>query len=290
MTSPTKLPDTYEIAPMTRAEASVLESWAADEGWNPGVSDMDVAWACDPDAFIALRKDGELVGGGTIIAYGRKAGFMGLFIMRKDLRRQGIGRILWHERLRRLRERLDPDAPIGMDGVFDMVPFYASGGFKLLYRDLRYEGNAAGSLDPKAIPLGQVPLVELLAYDQAVSGIERPNFMRRWLSQPGSKGFAWRRDDAIAGYGFLRPCRKGFKIGPLYANDPDTARCLLESLLSTVPGSPVALDVPEPNEPALALAEQRGWTQSFGCARMLYGLQSAPPTDRIFGVTSFEFG
>ncbi len=98
----TKLPDGYTIAPMTRAEASVLESWAAAEGWNPGVADMDIAWASDPDAFIALRKDGELAGGGAIIAYGRKAGFMGLFIMRSDLRRQGLGRVLWHERLEAL--------------------------------------------------------------------------------------------------------------------------------------------------------------------------------------------
>ena len=286
----TNLPDGYTIGPMTRDEASVLESWAATEGWNPGISDMDVAWATDPDAFIALRKDGELAGGGTIIAYGRKAGFMGLFIMRADLRRQGLGRVLWHERLKRLRARLNPEAPIGMDGVFDMAPFYSSGGFRLLYRDLRFEGEAAGTLDPDAIPLQDVPLSEILAYDLSVSGIERPDFMRRWLSQPGGKGFAWRRDGAVAGYGFLRPCRKGFKIGPLYANDADVASRLFDSLLSTIPGNPAVLDVPEPNEDAMALVAQRGWTQSFGCARMIHGSQTPPSPDRVYGVTSFEFG
>jgi GNAT superfamily N-acetyltransferase len=290
MTNPARLPKGYEIASMTRPEAAILESWAADEGWNPGLNDMDVAWETDAGAFVALRKDGELAGGGTIIAYDGKAGFMGLFIMRKDLRRQGLGQILWRERLRRLQKRLQPNAPIGMDGVFDMVPFYAAGGFRLLYRDLRYEGKASGTRDPDAIPLAQVPWAELAAYDLAVSGIERPDFMRRWLAQAGGEGFAWKHDGGIAGYGFRRRCRSGFKIGPLYAENADIARRLLESLLSTVPEAPVALDVPEPNKTAVALAEDRGWTQSFGCARMLYGPQSAPPTDRIFGVTSFEFG
>ncbi len=290
MTASVTLPEGFEIGPMTRPEASVLESWAAAEGWNPGLNDMDVAWASDPDAFIALRKAGELVGGGTIIAYGRKAGFMGLFIMRADLRRQGLGRVLWHERLRRLRARLDADAPIGMDGVFDMVPFYASGGFELLYRDLRFEGVASGTLDPGSIPLEDVPWPEIAAYDLAVSGIDRPDFMQRWIGQPGGKGFAMKRRGALAGFGFVRPCRTGYKIGPLYADDEHVARALIESLLSGIAGSPVALDVPEVHKIAVWLAEDRGWTQSFGCARMVNGVETAPPPDRVFGVTSFEFG
>lgn len=105
-------------------------------------------WAFDPGAFIAIRKDGDLAGGGVIIAYGREAGFMGLFIMRADLRRQGIGRVLWNERLRRLRARLHPAAPIGMDGVFTMAPFYEAGSFTYLYRDLRYQGVSRGPMRP----------------------------------------------------------------------------------------------------------------------------------------------
>ena len=290
MTDPVRLPDGFEISAMTRDEAAVLESWAGAEGWNPGLNDMDIAWASDPDAFIALRRNGELAGGGTIIAYGRKAGFMGLFIMRADLRRQGLGRVLWHERLRRLRARLDPDAPIGMDGVFNMAPFYASGGFRLLYRDLRFEGEASGRLDPGAIRLENVPWPEIAAYDLAVSGIDRPDFMQRWIGQPGGRGFAMRRSGAVAGYGFVRPCRSGYKIGPLYADDVYVAGALLGSLLSTISGHPVAFDVPEPNQAALGLAKRRGWTQSFGCARMVNGQETAPPPDRVFGVTSFEFG
>ncbi|MFZ9629104.1 MAG: hypothetical protein ACO3C1_07100 [Ilumatobacteraceae bacterium] len=50
------------------------------------------------------------------------------------------------------------------------------------------------------------------------------------------------------------------------------------------------LDVPEPNEPGLALAKGFGLREVFGCARMYHG--PAPDIDvrRVFGVTSFEFG
>lgn len=275
---------------MTRVEAGILDAWAAAEGWNPGLADIDIAWAYDPEAFIALKRGGDLIGGGAIIAYEREAGFMGLFIMRADLRQQGLGRVLWHERLRRLRARLRPDAPIAMDGVFEMAPFYEAGGFRYLYRDLRYQGEAHGTPDPAAIPLDQVPWPRLHAYDAQVSGLKREGFMRKWLSQPNGMGFAILEDEAIAGYGFLRPCRAGFKLAPLYARDPPTARRLMGSLLAAVPGAQVQIDVPEPNADALTLVEELGWIRSFGCAHMVNGPAPDGPPVQMFGVTSFEFG
>jgi len=291
MNAAAAFPSGYELAPMTRIEADQLGNWAAEEGWNPGHADIDVAWGFDPDAFIALRKDGALAGGATIIAYGDAAGFLGLYIMRRDLRRQGLGRLFWQALLRRHEARLRPHAPIGLDGVFDMAPFYAADGFRLLYRDLRYEGLAAGQADAAAVPLDDIGWDALAGYDAAVSGITRPGFMRRWLSVPGGKGFALRHaDGSIGGYGFARPCRSGYKIGPLYADDAAIAGRLLETLLSVIPGAPVALDVPEPNAAAPKLVAERGWRPSFGCARMVRGGSVSTPTDRIFGVTSFEFG
>ncbi|HVI89117.1 MAG TPA: GNAT family N-acetyltransferase [Dongiaceae bacterium] len=291
MTAAAAFPPGYEIGPMMRTEADQLGNWAAEEGWNPGLADIDVAWASDPQAFIALRKDGVLAGGATIIAYGDTAGFLGLYIMRRDLRRQGLGRLFWQALLRRHEARLRPHAPIGLDGVFDMAPFYTADGFRLLYRDLRYEGMAAGQADAAAVPLEAIGWDALAGYDAAVSGITRPGFMRRWLSVPGGKGFALLRGDgAIGGYGFARPCRSGYKIGPLYADDATIAERLLETLLAAISGAPVALDVPEPNAAALRLVEERDWRQSFGCARMVRGGSVSTPADRIFGVTSFEFG
>lgn len=284
------LPAGYRIDQMTRAEADTLDGWAAAEGWNPGLHDIEIAWACDPDAFIALRKDGELAGGGAIIAYDGAAGFMGLFIMRADLRRQGLGRVLWHERLNRLRARLRPDAPIGMDGVFDMAPFYEAGGFVYLYRDLRFEGTAPGALDPAAIPLDQISWPELAAYDIQVSGLSREGFMHAWLGQEGGHGFAVRETGTIGGYGFVRPCRVGFKLGPLYARGPAIARRLLLSLLSVVQGSQVQIDVPEQNAAAMGLMNELGWPSPFGCARMVHGTAPAIPVEQVYGVTSFEFG
>ena len=113
---------TLSIGAMTRSEVDVLGQWAASEGWNPGHNDLDIAWKTDSEAFIALRRGEELLGGGTIFSYDGDFGFMGLFILRPDVRGQGLGAWLWHERVSRLKQRLKPDASIGMDGVLAMAP------------------------------------------------------------------------------------------------------------------------------------------------------------------------
>jgi len=276
---------------MQSHEVAQLVEWAANESWNPGLSDVAAAWAVDPDAFIAVRKDHELVGGGTIVSYDGAFGFMGLFIVRPDLRGRGIGTSLWYHRRDRLVRRLAPGASVGMDGVFDMVPFYERGGFRLAYRDLRFEGVASGNRSMRAIDLAQLPMDVIDAFDRRFVPAPRSRFLSAWLSQSGGIGAAMvDRSGAMQGYGFLRPCRVGYKIGPLFADDPAVAEEILDHLLGAVPGQQVQVDVPEPNTVALDLVAQRGLVESFGCARMYLGADPCLPTGGIFGVTSFEFG
>jgi GNAT superfamily N-acetyltransferase len=87
-----------KIRRMTRDELDTLIYWAAHEGWNPGLDDAEAFWAANPDGFVVAEIDGELVGGGAIIAYEKRYGFMGLFLVRPDHRGHGLGNRLWHER------------------------------------------------------------------------------------------------------------------------------------------------------------------------------------------------
>jgi hypothetical protein len=96
---------------------------------------------------------------------------------------------------------------------------------------------------------------------------------------------------ALRGYGVIRPCRAGFKVGPLFADDPARARRLLAALAAAVPaGSTVQLDVPVPNGPAVALARAQGMAPVFETARMVRGTAPAVEMAGQFGVTSFELG
>lgn len=285
-----ELPAGYRYAPMSPAEVGTIAQWAADEQWNPGLHDVDIAHAYDPDAFIALRLGDEMVGGGSILSYRGQYGFMGLFIVRPDHRGRGLGGVLWRHRLRLLRARLQPGAAIGMDGVFAMAPFYRRGGFQLAYRDLRFDGVAVSGSDRGLTPLADVGFDAIAAYDRPFHPVDRSDLLRSWVLHPSFHSAAVVANGRVRGYASLRPCRNGWRFGPVVADTPAVAEQLLVGLMSRVAGDPVQLDVPEPNEMGLALAAGFGMVESFGTARMYHGHIPDIAVDRTYGVTSFEFG
>jgi len=98
-------------------------------------------------------------------------------------------------------------------------------------------------------------------------------------------------DGALAGFGVIRRCRTGYKIGPLTADDESVAETLFVGLVNRVErGAPIFLDVPEINRSAVGLAERAGMTPVFETARMYNKSEPALRLDKVYGVTTFELG
>ena len=279
------------IREMKRADLDTLVEWAANEGWNSGLTDAQIFWDTDPQGFVAAELSGELIGGGSIVSYKGYFGFMGFFIIRPDQRRKGFGERLWMHRRDLLISRLRAPAVIGMDGVFNMRGFYARGGFVFYNRDLRFEGvGAAARPDTALVDLSAVSFAEVARYDAAHFPTPREQFLKAWITQPGSRALGVVQHGALRGFGVIRPCRRGFKIGPLFAANAETADTLFRGLGDFSPGEPIFIDVPENNPQAIALAQHNGLREVFGCARMYYGPAPLLPFNEIFGVTTFELG
>lgn len=277
----------------TRAEFDTAVAWAAAEGWNPGRHDAEAYWATDPDGFVCAEENGEVVATGSIVSYDGAFGFMGFFIVRPDRRGHGLGRDFWLWRRDTLLARLQPGAAIGMDGVFAMQPFYAKGGFVFSHRNLRMAGTGraapAGALD--GLPaLSSLPYEAIAACDRTHFGFARDAFLQRWINPVGGSALGAWDGQRVAGYGVIRPCRSGFKIGPLFADSDALAERLFTALADLAVGQPVFLDTPENNPAALALAARNGLTETFGCARVYHGPAPALPWERIYSVSSFELG
>ncbi len=285
-----------EIRNMTRSEAEELVAWAAREGWNPGLHDVELFWATDPEAFIAAELDGEVIGGGAITSYNGEFGFMGLFIVRPEYRGRGFGNTLWHVRRQRLLDRLRPGARIGMDGVFDMQNYYAKGGFVFSHRNMRFRTEitelptTSRDDDKNIIPLVAVPFDQLLGYDHTCFPAARPNFLKEWISQPDALALGYVRDGKLNGYGVVRRCGEGCKVGPLFADNTQVAEALYARLAEFAVGGPLFLDAPENNPAAMAFVAQHQMAEVFGCARMYLGQPPDLAHGHIFGVTTFELG
>jgi len=281
-------PRRYQIRAMTFQEIGSAIDWAAAEGWNPGLNDAACFYAADPDGFLAGVVDGELVATISVVKYGAAFGFLGLYIVKPAYRGCGYGLGLWNAGLAHLGQRT-----IGLDGVVAQQDNYRRSGFSLAYRNIRYQGTKAAQRpgDPRIVPLSSIRFDEVDAYDRSVFLADRTAFLKAWIAQPQGHAIGILRDDRFAGYGVIRPARTGFKIGPLFADDPALAEALFDGLIAPIPsGSTFCLDVPEANPAAVALAESHAMSVVFETARMYSGQAPDLPVQRLFGVTTFELG
>lgn len=276
------------IRPMRRDELELGIDWAAAEGWNPGLHDAGSFFAADAGGFLLGLVGAEPVGMVSVVRYGAGFGFLGFYIVRPAWRGQGHGLRLWQAGMARLAGRV-----VGLDGVVAQQANYRKSGFQLAWNNVRWQGVAVGG-GPLPAAIGAPTAADrdaLLAYDAAMFPDDRRCFMAQWLAQPGSIVRLARHDGAVAGFGVIRPCRAGWKIGPLFADTPALADALYRALVSAVPtGAEVQLDVPAPHAEAVALARRHGLAPVFETARMYAGPAPALPLQRLFGVTSFELG
>ena len=278
----------YTVRPATRAELDISIAWAAAEGWNPGLHDGDSFFVADPNGFLLGFLDDEPIASISVVKYGATFGFLGFYIVKPAYRGQGYGMQIWHAGLDALQGR-----NIGLDGVTAQQENYKKSGFALAYANIRYEGVSSRNApkDDEIIALTNLPFDDILAYDRPFFPADRTRFLQSWIHQPESVALGLVVESQLMGYGVLRPCVTGYKIGPLFADDPSVAECLFAALSKSAPqGAPIYLDVPSVNPAAVALTEKHNMRAVFETARMYTRENPALPFNRLFGVTTFELG
>src|SRR5215475_12078989 len=256
------------IRTMRPDEISMAVNWAAAEGWNPGLSDDACFAAADREGFLIGEVGGVPAASVSCVKYGANFAFLGFYIVREDLRGRGYGLRMWNAAIAHAGPRV-----IGLDGVVAQQENYRKSGFELAYANVRFGGivSAPDSSQTGVISLNELPFSIVEAYDATVFPASRPAFLRAWIGSPGHIGRAIMRDGSLAGWGVIRPCRKGRKIGPLLADDRATAKAVLSALLASVGGGEIYLDVPSIHRDAVALAQELGLVPTFETARMYNG-------------------
>lgn len=277
------------IRNLNREEVLHVMGWAAQEGWNPGLQDSRVFHEISPQAFWGAFVDGELAASISLISYEGQFGFLGLYICKPTFRGRGIGLKLWTHVMERNRSL----PTIGLDGVVAQQENYRKSGFQYAYGNSRFgclNPLAGSKLHPSLRKIGAIdlPQIRLFESEHYLFPADRSEFLSVWLRNFESLGL-W-NGGKLAGYGSLRACHDGYKIGPWLATSPTNAEVLLEGLLSLIPRANVYVDVPVPNSSAVNLVKSLGFVPSFETARMYRGKVPDVNLSHVFGVTTLELG
>jgi len=271
---------------MKPEEMDLAVEMAAAEGWNPGIYDADCFYNSDPNGFFVGEHNNRIIAVKSAVRYGNEFGFMGFYIVAKEYRGGGYGLKIWKHAFNYLK-----DIVSGMDGVVEQQENYMKSGYRLAYRQNRFEGiGLEGRESEHIFDIEKIAFEKLFDYDSSIFPAKREKFLRCWIKQPESSTKVFERDGQIEGYGMIRKCRKGYKIGPLFAEDADIAENIFLSLLLHADGKEIYLDVPEINLKGNEMIKKYNMKYVFETARMYNNGFPNDNPEKVFGVTTFELG
>ncbi len=278
----------YRIRKATKKELKIMVTWAREEGWNPGIYDADCFWVQDSKGyFIGLLND-QPIASVSAVRYGNKYGFMGFYIVKKGERGKGYGMKVFQKAWKYLGKR-----NIGGDGVVENLTKYAKVGLKLVHNNARYQGFGTGSKNIEAglVKASQIPFKKVETYDKEVFGFSRSKFLKLWLTRPQTKAFVSLQKDQVTGYGVIRKCFQGYKIGPLFADNKIIATKIFNTLIGQVgKKEEVFFDLPECNKDSLQIADDHNMKKVFATGRIYTKGQPKFALNKWYGITSFELG
>lgn len=276
----------YTIRKMQAHEVQIAINWAQNEGWNPGIHDAHCFYQTDSQGFFIGYLNKEPIAVGSAVIYGEHYAFCGLYIVKSEYRDHGYGLELTQERLKYVGQRIT-----GLDGVLDKVSKYERLGYVSAYKQIRYELNNVPHLRATELTdLKTMPFQQLETFDRLFFPAARSAFLQNWIHQKDAFALGYMEHGVLCGYGVIRKCHRGYKIGPLFANTPDIAKVLFETLSSKATCGPIYLDVPEPNDQARELVKHYKMAPQFEVIRMYRNGYPKVNEQGIFGVTTFELG
>ncbi len=278
----------FEIREMNRADLEVALGWAQDEGWHPGLDDVAPFLAADPSGFLMGWLGTVRVGCISVVKYSQDFAFLGLYIVHPAHRGKGYGKAIWDAGIASAAGRT-----IGLDGVPAQQDNYRKSGFEFVHKSARWGGTLRGLVTTRSYVRPSTPddFAALVAFDAQHVAAVRENFLREWLAPSATRQTeGYFEDGVLRGYGTIRRCVEGWKIGPLFAETPAIAETLLATLVTPAGTDLVYIDIPEPNGAAREMVQRLGFTPAFETARMYLGKAPTLPLGAIFGITTLELG
>ncbi|MCL1804849.1 MAG: GNAT family N-acetyltransferase [Clostridiales bacterium] len=260
---------------------------AYKEGWNPGLYDGVAFYQADPDGFFLAEVDGGMAGGVSVVGYDDRLAVIGNHFVLPPYRGRGIGRTLWEHAM-----EAAGDKRIRINGLPEGKEFYESYGFYGICNVIRYGGSifAEGRVSDDIYSAQDIDFRRLVEYDAAFFGMPRAPFLKNWLDTPAMVSLCVLKEGEIKGWGCMRRCRKGWRLGPVFADDYDRAEELIRHFAVKTVAESVYMDVAETNVQSIKLGFAMGMTPWEARLKMYKGEQEREPLERIFGFTTVDIG
>lgn len=246
------------------AEAAAALPLSVEAGWNQ----VETDWRFMLEAGCAFGvelPDRRLGASALVLPVGDGLRWISMVLVTADLRRKGVGTDLLKACI---QEAERGGCAMGLDATEQGRPVYLPLGFRDLYRISRWrlERKPAPVSPPAGLrirPLTAEALEMLPAWDSERSGLQRRAILCHLRERQPGVALLAERGGEMAGFVLGREGRLATQIGPLVAEDDESALALLQAAIQAS-NAPYFIDVPD------SRMQMRAWLESQGASAPRY--------------------
>ncbi|MCB1122802.1 MAG: GNAT family N-acetyltransferase [Verrucomicrobiae bacterium] len=221
-----------EIRKMTEADLPEAMALKEVEGWNQTEDDWRFYLEHNPEHCLVASRGGQVLGTVTAANYCSRVAWIGMMLVNRSARRQGISSCLMREVIESLK---DCDS-IKLDATPAGRQVYRSLGFLDEFEIVRMGSQNTPPGLPESLKAGVISRIqesdisEIFALDSQAIGVDRPELIRYLLSNHPGENLCVRRDGKIYGFALLRKGTRFNHVGPVVCRHSEDALAMILEL------------------------------------------------------------
>jgi GNAT superfamily N-acetyltransferase len=263
-------------------EADIGQAWRLSkaEGWNQTEKDWEFLIHHDDNVCLAADVDGKIVGTATAINYENNVAWIGMVLVDREFRGQGISKMI----LSAVFEQLKACHSIKLDATPAGQQVYQKYDFKDEYLIHRMTSDLVsvkslsdeGKSFAEFVHLKNIP--EIVDLDKRVFGANRKQLIEFLVKNYTDNAWMIKRNGQITGFALGREGTRFFQVGPVLASTTADAKSLIVKSLSQLEGQPVVVDILEDK------TELINWLDSIGFVRQRHFIRMYRNTNPYPGI------
>jgi len=284
-----------DIRLMTAADLDAAMELKDVEGWNQTRDDWDLFLRMAPASCLVAVEDDKVVGTVVGINYANRVAWIGMMLVNRSYRGQGISKML----MKAVIQSLNRVASIKLDATPAGFPVYRQLGFEEEYTLLRMVATSPEAPDDwkEGVSMQRVKkldvshMSDIYDLDREVFGADRTEVLLHNLRSLPALACGFVDAGKVSGYLLARKGTRYVHLGPLVANDDAIAKLLLAHSMEKYRDVSWVIDVPKIKQGWVSWLESCGFHVQRELFRMYQKGNSHPgDTSRLYAICGPELG
>jgi len=239
------------------------------EGWNQTENDWKLLIESPQNVCLVAEYNKKIIGTTTAMNYANQIAWIGMVLVAKESRGQGVSKLL----LTNILKKLESFESIKLDATPAGKQVYQKFDFKDEYLITRVVTGSMTNLSfeddttlAESIRLKDIE--EIVALDEHVFGTNRRQPIESLINRYPHKAWLLKRNNSIAGFALGRDGNKYHQVGPVCGSTINDVKMLIGRGLKELIYQPVVIDVLSEKEDLISWLHSIGFTMQRHFVRM----------------------